>query len=203
MRWFIGMAAVAVVAALTGCQSEDGYYDIPPDVAYYRVAQADITAFRKARQCGMLIYFSVEQEPRSALTWTVTSGDVRVAQFGVRFTAHGRGTIISIEVPKGPNGREMYDGAQTYTHPALMQPLRPAVREFIDAAIEQRPFDFHNLPHPLNTDQLCSEELQNFEMTGQPYRIDDPTEMTHAMAEDLRQQGRRLQVEQDDYFGVH
>jgi hypothetical protein len=27
--------------------------------------------------------------------------------------------------------------------------------------------------------------------------------MTHAMAEDMRQQGKRLQVDQDDYFGPH
>ena len=58
----------------------------------------------------------------------------------------GQGSIVAIEVPIGPNGAEIYDGQQRYSHPALMQPVRPSVRELVDAAIEKRPYDWHRLP---------------------------------------------------------
>jgi hypothetical protein len=204
MRWMMGMAAAAMLAALGGCDKPavEGYYDVPPDVAFARVAKADVGTYRKLRQCGMLIYFELQQQPPSTLTWIVTSSNVRVAQFGVRFTPQGSGTLVSIEVPKGPNGREIYDGTQHYAHPALMQPLRPSVRELIDAAIAQRPFDFDRVAKPWNTDQLCSEEYQTFQQTGQPYRMGDPEGIAPALADQWRREGKFLRVDRDEYFAA-
>jgi hypothetical protein len=191
-----------VAAALCACQQrQDGYYDIPPATAFARLQQADLTGFRDARQCGMLIYFSEKDDGSQLVTWTATSSDIRVVMFRFRVAPSQQGSIISIEVPRGPNGAEIYDGHQKYTHPALMQPLRPALRELVDAATEQRPYDWHRIPDPLNTDGLCGSLRQNFEASGQPYRIDDPLGMTHAQAEDARNSDRAPPVQRDDVFG--
>ena len=192
------------VLALGACTPEEkeGYYEVAPAAAFELVKHADIKGFREARQCGMLIYFSTVTTPHSAIAWIVTSGDHPVAKFTVPFTRHDKGTLISIDVPKGPNGAEMYDGTQTYTHPGIMQPLRPAVRELIDSAIERRPYDWRRLPDPLNTDNICGSSRTYFLDSGKPMSIDDPSLVPHDVAETARQRGGRLQVERDQYFGV-
>ena len=107
------------------------------------------------RQCGMLIYFSATEIPPNSIKWRVTTGDTVVAAFTIRIAPQGKGTVINIDVPKAPNGGEIYDGKQHYFYPALMQPLRPALRELVDAAIARRPYDVRRLPKPFNTDSLC------------------------------------------------
>jgi len=199
----IAMFAALAALVLQGCKpgpGADGFYNIPPEAAYDKLLDADIKGFRNARQCGMLIYFVTNSDPRRSITWTVTSNYVRVARFAVRIAPKDKGSIISIDVPKGPNGEEMYNGKQRYTHPAIMQPLRPAVRELIDAAIAGRPFDWKKIPDPLNTDGLCGSLRNNFEASGRPYVIDDPSGMTHEQAQEMRQRGIYLPAERDKYF---
>lgn len=198
----VGLACAAGLAALGGCGRLGGepVYKVDPQEAYRRLLQADVTGFRDARQCGMLIYLTPTEEPNNAVTWDVTSGSETVARFTLRVTPDGEGSRVQIEVPKAPNGREIYDGSQHYAHPALMQPLRPALREFADAAIDKRPYDWRKIPEPINTDGLCGSLRQNFEASGVPYDINDPSGMTHEQAEEIRARGGGLEVERDEVF---
>ena len=194
---------------LAACEPEekvadkDGYYDVSPGVAFDRLTGADIVGFRNARQCGMLIHFAIDPIPDRQITWTITSGDYRLGAFTVLFAARDKGTVISFAVPKGPNGGEIYDGKQTYNHGAVMQPLRPALRELVDSAIEGRAYDWHRIKGELSTvgDGVCSSERSNFQSSGTPYSIDDPPGMTHYQAEAIRGSGRRPQVDRDIIFG--
>src|SRR5476649_2024258 len=130
--------------AISGCSARsEGYYDVAPKAAFERVRAADIIGFRDERQCGMLIYFSATVNPPNSIKWRVTNGDIVVAAFTMRFTPQGKGTVITIDVPRAPNGGEIYDGKQHYFYPALMQPLRPALRELVDAAIAGRHYDYN------------------------------------------------------------
>jgi hypothetical protein len=197
------MLALASVLALGACQGHPNeiYYKVAPSEAFARLQRADIVGFRDARQCGMLIYFSEPTTTADALTWEVTSSNVPLARFTVRVVPKDSGSIIQIELPKGPNGAEIYDGNQRYTHPALMQPMRPALRELVDAAMAGRPYDWHRIPEgQLNTDGFCGSLRQNFEASGRPYELNDPSGMTHDQAEAARSNHASLQVEQDQVF---
>ena len=193
------MVLTMAMALLAGCSSStpEGYYNVAPQEALARLRQADIIGFRDARQCGMLISFRQLEDASGIISWDVSSSDVPVAGFSLKVTPSGQGSVIAIGVLTGPNGAEVYDGEQHYTHPALMQPLRPSLRELVDAAIEKRPYDWHRLPQPLNTDELCGSERQNLEAGGAVYSIDDPQGMPHADAEAARSLGETLSVERD------
>ena len=177
-----GALAVAVVSALAGCSAPKGQYPIALAEALARLERADINGFRKARQCGFLIHFSAGRPDDHSIEWTVKSSGQKVARFTVSLSAVANGSQATIIVPKGADGAEIYDGRQHYSHPMLMQPLRPAVQELIDSAMDQRPYDWRRIPDPLNTDQLCGSELQNFEASGKPYELGDPEGMTHEAA---------------------
>lgn len=184
--------------AIAGCSTRtEGYYDIAPKEALERVRAADIIGFRDERQCGMFIYFTATENPPNSIKWRVTTGDTVVAAFTIRIAPQGKGTVINIDVPKAPNGGEIYDGKQHYFYPALMQPLRPALRELVDAAIARRPYDVRRLPKPFNTDSLCGGLRGNFAATGKPFSINDPSGLTHEQAEEARSRGVGLQVESD------
>ncbi len=148
-----------------------------------RLENADITGFRNARMCGMLIHFEPSFPDQQTITWTVKTSGEEVASFTVTMRPMASGTQTSISVPKSEGGSgEMYDGNQHYQNPAMMQPLRPAVQELIDAAVEQRPYDWHRIPDPLNTDALCGSERTNFEAGGATYVLGDPEGMPHEVA---------------------
>jgi hypothetical protein len=191
-------------ALLAGCDESkpEGYYDVAPQEALARMRHVDIIGFRDERQCGMLITFRQSEATRGTIRWDVSSSDIPVAAFKLRVTPSGQGSIVAIEVPIGLNGAEIYDGQQRYSHPALMQPIRPSVRELVDAAIEKRPFDWHRLPDPLNTDALCGSERQNLAAGGAIYSINDPEGMTHADAEAARSRGVTLGVERDQVLSA-
>ena len=193
---------VASLLALGACQGHPNelYYKIAPSEAYNRLLRADVVGFRDARQCGMLIYFTMSSPTPDALSWEVDSSDVPVARFTLRVVPKNDGSVIAIELPKGPNGAEIYDGNQHYTHPALMQPMRPALRELVDSAMAGRPYDWHRIPDPLNTDGLCGSMRQNFEASGAPYELNDPSGMTHYQAQAVRSNGKSLEAEQDQVF---
>ena len=109
-----------------------------------------------------------------------------VASFSVSLSQTGNGTQATIVVPKAADGGEIYDGKQHYSHPALMQPLRPAVQEMVDAAMEKRPFDWHRLPDPLNVgpnDSMtnCGMGQQSLQR-GIPVELSDPEGVPHDVA---------------------
>jgi hypothetical protein len=67
-----------------------------------------------------------------------------------------------------------------------MQPLRPAVQELIDAAMEKRPFDWHRLPDPINVapnDSMtnCGMGQQSLQR-GIPVELSDPEGVPHDVA---------------------
>jgi len=119
------------------------------------------------------------------VTWRVRSKHKFVASFSVSLSQAGNGTQATISVPKAADGGEIYDGKQHYSHPALMQPLRPAVQELIDAAMEQRPFDWHRLPDPLNVGPSaltnCGMGQQSL-ARGIPVELTDPEGVPHDVA---------------------
>jgi hypothetical protein len=191
MHGIAKLAAVSAVAlSLSGCKSApppENYYDVPPATAYERLRQADVIGFRDARQCGMLIHLNAIEDAPRTITWTVSSSNIRLLYFTVRVAPQGQGSLITIDVPKAANGGEFYDAEQDYKHPAVMQPLRPAVRELIDSAIASRPYDWHRIPDPLSTGALCDGMGTNFQASGKPYDLNDPSGMTHEAAEEARQ----------------
>ena len=193
---------MASLLALGACQGhpDELYYKLAPGEAYNRLQKADITGFRDARQCGMLIYFSASPTGPYAVTWDVTSNDILVARFTLRVVPKDDGSVIAIELPKGPNGAEIYDGNQHYTHPALMQPMRPALAELVDSAMTGRPYDWHRIQGTLNTDGFCGSLRDNFQASGRPYELNDPSGMTHDAAVAARADGKAPPVEQDQVF---
>jgi hypothetical protein len=109
-----------------------------------------------------------------------------LASFSVSLSQAGNGTQATIVVPKAADGGEIYDGKQHYSHPALLQPLRPAVQEMIDAAMEQRPFDWRRLPAPINvwpsaTMTNCGMGQQSLQR-GIPVELSDPEGVPHDVA---------------------
>jgi hypothetical protein len=199
------LLALSAPLVLAGCGASDGgvaaqtaHYDIAPAIAIARLRAADIDGFRNARQCGFLIHFNASETGGNAITWSVTSSGKRMLQFTVRLAPSGSGTSATIEVPPDPRGKgEMYDGTQDYSHPAILQPLRPAVRELIDAAMQQRAFDWHNIPdEQLNqgpSGSICSSTKTNLS-AGIVYDVRDPVGMSHEDAEKMRAQGQPIRV---------
>ena len=174
-----------------------GFYALPLEVAMDRLRHADIEGFRNARQCGLLIHFHATETAGTAIAWDVESNGMPMLSFTVQLASSGTGTQSTIVVPPGRDGKgEEYDGKQSYPQPAVMQPLRPAVQELVDAAMEQRAYDWHRLPPPLNigpdnTEGICSSEKQNLEAGGATYDVNDPGGMTHEQAEQWREKERQ------------
>ena len=186
MRIRIASALAGVALAVAGCNSSQKTYPVSLAEGLARLNNADVIGFRNARQCGLLIHFGKLLPVGNTVTWEVRSKRQVVASFSVSLSQAGNGTQATIDVPKAADGGEIYDGTQHYSHPALMQPLRPAVQEMIDAAMEKRPFDWHRLPDPINVgpnDSLTNcgmgrESLQR----GIAVELSDPEGVPHDVA---------------------
>ena len=168
-----------VLLLLAGCGGgkQPGVYEIPLAEAYSRLEKADINGFRSARQCGILVHLRPQKKQGEAITWYVTSSGTEVFRFTVKLSAEGEGTRTEIEVPADPKGGEMYDGKQQYARPAFNQPIRPAIRELIDAAMENRPYDVMRIPQPRNTDKVCSIQRSGLESGSFVFGVDDKAGM--------------------------
>ncbi|MDF8332056.1 hypothetical protein POM99_02475 [Novosphingobium sp. HBC54] len=123
-----------------------------------------------SRQCGILIYFSPVKTPGKAIRWIVTSSGQIVARFAVRLEPQGDGTRAIIDIPADPHGGEIYDGDKFYPRPALKQPLRPAVEELVNAAMEGRTFNGEGLN---NTDRVCSIQRGGLESGAFHFSVND------------------------------
>jgi hypothetical protein len=169
---------------LSGCEKPPwGRYDIPFEEARARLEKSDILGFRDGRQCGFLIRFTPTRPDSRSVGWVVTSGGRQVLKFQVTLEPTETGVQATIAVPPGKKGGEMYDGAQAYDYPAVMQPLRPALQELVDSAMQGRSFDWHRLPEPLSTGpndtvSNCYNSHTALEL-GHPWSMDDPPGMSH------------------------
>ena len=190
MRIGIASALVGVALVVAGCKPSQKTYPVSLAEGLAHLANADVIGFRNARQCGLLIHFEKLLPVDNLVTWYVRSKGQLVASFSVSLSQTGNGTQATIVVPKAADGGEIYDGKQHYSHPALMQPLRPAVQEMIDAAMEKRPFDWHRLPDPINVGP--NDTLTNCGMgqqtlaRGIPVELSDPEGVPHDVAVKLR-----------------
>jgi hypothetical protein len=186
MRIGIASALVGVALAAAGCNPSETTYAVSLAEGLARLGKADVIGFRNARQCGLLIHFEKMLPDGYSITWRIRSKHLIVASFAVSLSQAGNGIQATISVPKAADGGEIYDGKQHYSHPALMQPLRPSIREMVDAAMEQRPFDWHRLPNPLNVGPNAT--LTNCGMgrdslqRGVPVELDDPEGVPHDIA---------------------
>ena len=189
MRIGVATALVGIALVVAGCEPSQKTYSVSLAEALARLDKADVIGFRNARQCGLLIHFEKLQPVDNLVTWEVRSKKQLVASFSVSLSQTWNGTRATIIVPQAADGGEIYDGKQHYSHPALMQPLRPAVQEMIDAAMEERPFDWHRLPDPLNvgpSDSLnnCGMGQQSLQR-GIPVELSDPEGVPHDVAVSL------------------
>jgi hypothetical protein len=190
---------VGAAAALAECSPKkpEGEYPISLAEAMARLEKADIIGFRNARQCGYLIHFENNHPTPNAIEWIVVSGKTAVASFKIALSPTEKGAKADIILPKAADGGEIYDGKQAYDYPVFMQPLRPALQELVDAAMDQRPYDFRRLPSPLNiapagefphdTATNCTAGRDGLE-GGQPWSMKDPPGLPPEVAENLRQQ---------------
>jgi hypothetical protein len=190
MRIGIASALVGVALAVAGCKPSEKTYPVSLTEGLARLDKADVIGFRNARQCGLLIHFEKQLPDGNSVTWRVRSKHKIVASFSVSLSQAGNGTQATIVVPKAADGGEIYDGKQHYSHPALMQPLRPAVQEMVDAAMEKRPFDWRRLPDPINVAPVAT--MNNCGMgqqtlaRGIPVELSDPEGVPHDVAVKLR-----------------
>jgi hypothetical protein len=186
MRTVIASALLGVALAVAGCKPSQKTYPVSLTEGLARLDKADVIGFRNARQCGLLIHIEKLLPDGNLVTWRVRSKNQIVASFSVSLSQTDNGTQATIVVPKAADGGEIYDGKQHYSHPALMQPLRPAVQEMIDAAMEKRPFDWHRLPAPLTagpsaTLTNCGMGQQSL-LRGIPVELSDPEGVPHDVA---------------------
>lgn len=183
------LPAIVLAGLAAACSEPPGQYRISAQDAYQKLIAADFLEFRRDRQCGILIHIKSEGDEGKSVTWRVTSSGREM----LNFTAHllpvdATRTKIDIEVSKEvKNGREAYDGTHTYARPAVMQPVRPAIVEQIDAILTDRPFAWQNVrkatesASPSGTfkvmthDDMCYVQRGNL-TEGRPLSIDDVEE---------------------------
>ncbi|HTN15579.1 MAG TPA: hypothetical protein VL094_12325 [Sphingomonadaceae bacterium] len=198
---------ITIAAMLASCGGpEPGVYPVRVAEALQRLKKADVDGFRSARQCGILIHISAGSPKDNAITWRVTSSGSEVLRFTVKLTAEGDGTRAQIEVPAEPKGGEMYDGSQFYPRPALHQPLRPAVQELIDSAMEQRPYDVMRIPNDQRSsasDGPCKVQRAGLESGSFRFKVDDKAGYDSRTSQRMREveEARAAMDGQDSSYG--
>ncbi len=132
--------------ALSGCKDQAKEYPLSIAEALQRLDHADNDGFRYHRHCGVLFKIGSSKSDDHSVTWTARTGGKAVLSFTVLVSPTRNGVTTQISVPLAQNGHEMYDGTQKYNHPILIQPIRPAIVELVDAAMEKRAFDNDRIP---------------------------------------------------------
>ena len=154
--------------ALMGCKSEPQVKEYPFGVAeaVRRLDNSDSGGFRYARHCGVLFSFGSIKSDDHTVTWTARANRKEVLTFNVVVAESPKGVTLKLNVPLERNGREMYDGTQNYNHPLVSQPIRPAITELIESAMEKRSFDNERVEKEARyidrspSGQACSYEKQ-------------------------------------------
>jgi hypothetical protein len=139
--------ATAVIVSgvlLASCRSntsEIKEYLLSLEEAARRLDNADNDGFRYHRHCGVLFDFGSHRNEDNSVTWTARANRRNIFSFSVTVVPSAEGITTKVNVDLDESGREFYDGNQKYNHPLMPQPIRPAIAELIDSALNQRPFD--------------------------------------------------------------
>lgn len=165
------------LAMLSACGEPPGQYKLGLHEAYERLAKADFNDFKFERHCGILIYIESQGQPERAVTWRVTSSGRLMLSFTATLTpVDDKTTKVEVSISREDNGREAYDGTQGYPHPALNQPVRPAIEEKIASLLTGRPYDAVRMSKEYTNDYICSLQRHGLE-TGHCFTLDDPPGM--------------------------
>lgn len=180
------VSAMLAAALAAGCKDPPGQYRMSAHDAYEKLRAADFKEFRNDRQCGILIHITNQPVKDKSVTWFVTSGGRTMLHFTARLVpVDAEHTQVVVDVAKEGNGREAYDGSQFYPRPAVMQPVRPAITEQIDAILTDRPFKWQNVraaSAPKSSsgtfavgfnDSVCRVQRGGLEGSGRPFDVHD------------------------------
>lgn len=163
----LGLGSLVVA----GC-SDRGVHDIPVAEAYGRLVNGDVKEMVLAQQCGILLSIRPEGVPGQAVTWRVFSSGREMVSFTANLMADDGGTRVGIDVSKQADGREEYDGDQSYPRPAFRQPLRPAIEELIAALLEGRAYEPEAVARTNEGNHACNVQRAGLER-GRPFSVDD------------------------------
>ncbi len=178
---YIKFMVVSVAAALPGCSQPPGQYAMGVHEVYERLLKSDFAELMYDRQCGILIHVKANGQPDQSITWEISSIGRRMLTFTARLTpVNATHTKVDLEVSKEANGREAYDGNQSYWRPAVRQPVRPAVEEQIASILSGRPYSDKLLLHQIPANDAC--DIQHNGLLTGLYcaRADDPRTITAA-----------------------
>jgi hypothetical protein len=180
---YIKFMVVSVAAVLPGCGQPPGQYAMGVHEVYERLLKSDFAEFMYDRQCGILIHIKANGQPDQSITWEISSIGRRMLTFTARLTpVNATHTKVDLDVSKEANGREAYDGNQSYWRPAVRQPIRPAVEEQIASVLLGRPYSNKLLLHQIPANDACDIQ-HNGLLTGlYCVRADDPLTTTAADA---------------------
>lgn len=184
------LPAIALAALAAACSEPPGQYPVSTQDAYQKLTSADFKEFMRNRQCGILIHIQSDGDEGKSVTWRITSSGREMFNFTANLVpVDATHTKIEVDVSKEvKNGREAYDGTQSYARPAVMQPVRPAIDEQIDAILTNRPFKWENVRKAterpaapgtfavMSNDSVCNVQRGGLEETGEPFSIDDVEE---------------------------
>jgi hypothetical protein len=183
MRKLYPLILTALV--VTGCtpKPDVGTYPFAQAEAFARLEKADVKGFISARRCGVRLTLDADKNDPVSIKWDIYGGSEDVGSFTVKLVAvDAMSTKSLIEVSADPKGGEIFDGTKQYDAPAMQQPLRSAVQELIDAAMETRPFDPAKIADPHELDSNCTlqrkkagSQLAATSSGGNAWGFGDPT----------------------------
>lgn len=166
------MMTIAVLLLVSACGQKPGHHSMPLSEAYNLLEQNPLNDFRRDRQCGLVYKITPIGNGIDEVIWQVFSSGRALLWFKAHLTpVSADETKVTIDVEKGPDGKELYSGNYHSPRPVVARPVRPAIEEAIAAVLEKRAFDPNNAP-PDRDDDLC--EMQE-DMLGDGYflTVDD------------------------------
>jgi hypothetical protein len=169
---FLAAACALALAACSSAESElpRGHYPVAKEDALQKLLAAPTLEFKLARHCGVLIHL-IPRRSGDVVRWSVYSSNRETFYFEAKVVSTSeKSSRVEIAVgPKEANGREAYDGTQDYYRPAMQQPIRPGIEEFIDSTMKNRPYVAEGLPFK---DGVCSVQRGGLE-SGTLFTVDD------------------------------
>jgi hypothetical protein len=136
------LTALLITAACGPAKLPAGQYRLGAGEVFERLKKADLADFKLASQCGLLIHAVTDPKTEKEIAWIIVSEGVEMLRFRALLVPISETvTQVDIAVSNAPTGKEQYDGTDKTIYPAVQQPIRPAIREMIDATLAGRPYD--------------------------------------------------------------